>query len=58
MKSRQTVPHNELMSAVLKELSPNFTVQPRNVKIGIDDLIQREYMKRSAADRDVYEYIA
>jgi cullin 3 len=58
MKANKKMKHNELVAAVLKQLFPNFTVQARNIKIGIDDLIQREYMKRSEEDKELYEYIA
>ncbi|CAF1416735.1 unnamed protein product [Adineta ricciae] len=56
MKTRKTLPHAQLMSEVFAQLK--FPISTSTVKTRIESLLEREYMKRSADNANVYEYIA
>ncbi|UJR09956.1 hypothetical protein I4U23_014180 [Adineta vaga] len=56
MKTRKTLPHAQLMSEVFAQLK--FPISTSTVKIRIESLLEREYMKRSADNANAYEYIA
>ena len=56
MKTRKTLSHNELIAAVTKQVK--FPCQPVDIKKRIEVQIEREYLKRSDADKSVYEYLA
>lgn len=58
MKSRQTINHNELIGELLKQLQNRF--QPLNILIKqrIEDLIDKEYLKRDNDAPNIYHYIA
>jgi len=58
MKTRTTLPHNDLIAEVTKQLSSRFTPKPADVKKRIESLIDREYLERSEEDRKVYNYLA
>jgi hypothetical protein len=58
MKTRKTINHQQLISEVSQQLMPFFQPDPRAIKQRIEDLIQREYMKRSEESSSIYEYLA
>ena len=57
MKARKTLPHQQLLSEVLNQLS-FFNPNPRVVKKRIEALIDREYLERSTDNASVYNYLA
>lgn len=57
MKARKTLPHQQLLSEVLTQLS-FFNPNPRVIKKRIEALIDREYLERSADNPSVYNYLA
>ena len=58
MKSRKTLNHNQLVSEVVEQLNKRFQPSPAIIKKRIENLIEREYIKRSESDRKVYVYLA
>jgi len=58
MKSRQQLNHNQLVSEVVAQLIKRFSPSPVIIKKRIESLIEREYIKRSDADRKHYVYLA
>jgi len=57
MKARKTLPHQQLLSEVLNQLS-FFNPNPRVIKKRIEAMIDREYLERSANDTSIYNYLA
>lgn len=57
MKARKTLPHQQLLSEVLAQLS-FFNPNPRSIKNRIETLIDREYLERSTDNASVYNYLA
>ncbi|WPK26825.1 hypothetical protein PUMCH_004187 [Australozyma saopauloensis] len=58
MKSRQTLSHNELIEELLKQLQNRFEPLMTVIKRRIEDLIDKEYLKRDDLEHSVYHYIA
>lgn len=58
MKSRQTVSHNELVAELVKQLHGRFQPLTVLIKQRIEDLIEKEYLKRDSEQIGVYHYIA
>lgn len=58
MKSRQSVKHNELVAELVKQLHGRFQPLTILMKQRIEDLIEKEYLKRDDDDRTVYHYVA
>ena len=58
MKSRKTLNHNQLVTEVVEQLNKRFQPSPAIIKKRIENLIEREYIKRSDSDRKVYVYLA
>ncbi|CAF4245224.1 unnamed protein product [Rotaria sp. Silwood2] len=56
MKTRKTLAHAQLISEVFAQLK--FPISTSLVKTRIESLLEREYMKRSADNANVYEYVA
>ena len=57
MKSRKTMHHQNLISETLLQMQ-NFKPEPKQIKKRIENLIEREYLKRSDNDHNSYEYLA
>jgi hypothetical protein len=58
MKSRRTLSYTELEDLVITQLSKQFVPQPKLIKLRVDDLITREYLRRHDGDRNSLEYLA
>lgn len=58
MKARRLLKHEELLNEVIKQLISRFKPQPSFIKRRIEELIEKEYLKRSDSDTSVYEYLA
>lgn len=58
MKSRQKLSHNELIEELLKQLQNRFEPLMSVIKRRIEDLIDKEYLKRDDDSFHVYHYIA
>jgi cullin 3 len=58
MKTRKTLNHQNLMAEIFTAVQARFKPDPHLVKKRIEDLIEKEYLKRSEDDRSVYEYLA
>lgn len=56
MKARKTEKHNQLIEDVIKQISI-FLAQPPMIKERIENLIEREYLKRDEQDRSKYIYL-
>ena len=56
MKARKTEKHNQLIEDVIKQISI-FLAQPPMIKERIENLIEREYLKRDESDRSKYIYL-
>ena len=58
MKSRKQLSHTQLITEVMAQLNSRFKPAPAVIKKRIENLIEREYIKRSEEDRKVYVYLA
>jgi len=57
MKARKTLAHVQLQAEVLSQLA-FFKPNPRVIKKRIENLIERDYLERSADNPNVYNYLA
>ena len=58
MKARRVLTFNELTQLVIDQLSKLFQAQPRHIKLRIEDLITRAYLKRDENDSATFHYLA
>jgi Cullin protein neddylation domain len=56
MKMRKTLAHKLLVQEVMTQL--RFQLTNADLKRRIDNLIEREFLERSSADSQVYNYLA
>lgn len=56
MKEKKTLGHNDLLSEIFQKI--NFPSDSAFIKTRIESLIDKDYIKRSANDASIYEYIA
>lgn len=56
MKARKKLDHNSLLEEVFRQC-PLFKPQPSQIKVQIEHLIDREFLKRDAEKRNVYIYL-
>lgn len=56
MKMRKTLAHKLLVQEVMTQL--RFQLTNADLKRRIDNLIEREFLERSANDSQVYNYLA
>lgn len=58
MKAGRTVSHNELIAQLVRQLHGRFVPTTLMMKQRIEDLIDKEYLKRDDDSPEVYHYIA
>eukprot|EP00388_Colpodella_angusta_P016914 GDKJ01041880.1.p1 GENE.GDKJ01041880.1~~GDKJ01041880.1.p1 ORF type:complete len:416 (+),score=33.72 GDKJ01041880.1:56-1249(+) len=58
MKSRGTSMYPDMVEAVLRDLRTTFDAQPALIKTTLDDLIEKDYVKRDEKERAKLIYIA
>ena len=58
MKSRRICDHGELFGEVVKLLAGRFVPDKGLVKNRIENLIEREFIKRDDGNRNMYHYVA
>jgi len=58
MKTRKVLKHSLLISEVLSQLTSRFNPKVPLIKKSIEALIEREYLKRTADDHELLEYIS
>ncbi|EGG05009.1 uncharacterized protein MELLADRAFT_44021 [Melampsora larici-populina 98AG31] len=58
MKSRKQMKHHELVMEIINQLKDRFSVQPKEIKVGIESLIGRDYIERVDGSMDEYHYLA
>ena len=56
MKTRKTLKHSLLMTALLEQLK--FPFKPSDIKKRIESLIDRDYLARADNDSQTYNYLA
>ena len=56
MKTRKTEKHMTLVKDVMQQVTM-FKAQPPHIKMRIEDLIQRDYLKRDDKDKALYIYL-
>ncbi|GMT04619.1 hypothetical protein PENTCL1PPCAC_26793, partial [Pristionchus entomophagus] len=58
MKARKSLQHNDLVVEVTEQLQSRFKPDPILIKMRIESLIEREYIKRSEDNHRIYQYQA
>jgi hypothetical protein len=58
MKSRQTLAFHELQTLVASQLSRLFTPDVKMLKTRVEDLVNRQYLKRQNSDPNTLVYLA
>jgi len=58
MKTKQNLAHQDLVGQVMGQLAARFMADSRTIKKCIDDLINRDYMKRCDNSPSTYQYVA
>lgn len=58
MKARKQMTSVELMDQVVKQLQQRFIPTVQEMKLRIDNLIEREYLTRDPNDRSLFQYVA
>lgn len=58
MKSRRTINHNDLVVELVRQLQGRFQPLTLLIKQRLEDLIEKEYLKRDEDAMNVYHYIA
>lgn len=58
MKSAKSLRHNELVEELIKQLYHRFQCPNILIKQRIEDLMEKEYLRRDEKDRSVYHYIS
>ena len=58
MKSRRELKHNVLIEELVKQLLNRFLPPILLIKQRIEELIEKEYLKRDEKDRTIYHYVA
>lgn len=56
MKTHKTVMHTELITKVMQQISM-FKAEPQMIKMRIESLIERAYMKRDEKNKALYIYV-
>ena len=50
--------HNELVAEVTRQVQSRFCPTPQEIKKRIENLINREYLKRSKDNEKMYNYVS
>jgi len=58
MKTKKQLAHQDLVGQVMGQLSARFKADSRAIKKCIDDLINRDYMKRCEHSAGTYQYVS
>ena len=58
MKARRVLLYPELLDSVVSQLSKLFTPNPRQIKVCVEALVTREYLKRDPDVQGKFEYLA
>jgi cullin 3 len=58
MKSRKMLHHNALLAEVVRLLSSLFSPSFASIKLNIEKLIEKEYLKRDEKDSAIYHYLS
>ena len=58
MKSRLSMAHNELVAEVTRQVQSRFFTTPQEIKKRIENLMNREYLKRSKDNEKIYNYVS
>uniref|UniRef100_A0AC35TMT4 Cullin_Nedd8 domain-containing protein n=1 Tax=Rhabditophanes sp. KR3021 TaxID=114890 RepID=A0AC35TMT4_9BILA len=58
MKARKEMRHQQLVSDMGEVVKKRFKPEISHVKRSIDVLIEKDYIKRDANERDLYQYLA
>lgn len=58
LKSRQQIGHSDLVTEILRQLQNRFLPNNAIIKRQLEDLIEKEYLKRDDENRNLYHYIA
>ena len=58
MKSRLSMAHNELVAEVTRQVQSRFCPTPQEIKKRIENLMSREYLKRSKDNEKIYNYVS
>merc|ERR1712146_384415 len=58
MKARRTLKHSNLIEEVSSQVAKYFSASALDIKAEIEALIEREDLRRSELDHQVYEYMA
>ena len=58
MKSRKVLGHQQLVLECVEMMSPTFKPNIKVIKKRIEDLIEREFLKRDETKRSTYKYVA
>ncbi|RNF01193.1 cullin [Trypanosoma rangeli] len=58
MKSRRALRYYELLDLTIQQLAKYFVPRARSVKMQVEDLVCRGFLRRSEVDASVFEYIA
>jgi cullin 3 len=58
LKARKTLPHAQLIAEVSAMLMRRFQPAPTAIKARLESLIEREYVGRDPADRQLYVYLS
>jgi cullin-4 len=57
MKSKKSIYHNELISELLNEIKSSFNPEIMSIKLRIESLVERGYIKRDEKNNSIYVYI-
>jgi len=58
MKTSRQLAHHDLVARVMLQLASRFRADSRTIKQCVDDLINRDYMRRAAHSSSTYVYVA
>jgi hypothetical protein len=57
MKSRGSIAYAELQELVIAQLASRFRPQPKDIKLSVEGLLEREYLSRDTDDQEILVYV-